>query len=195
MSYAIHPYAVSLPALKKCVGSRDAQLLATLIRKFSAEFDDIDELDEEAVSVERALTQLVMGEKLDEWSGFKYAYGLKFLCEHIGNLLTNRHWSAVGWEWIEDVDKVLSALGIEEKVFRVGSHLSTRGAPIPLPRIVDFPAIGYLLEAEIAKVATELTRVRDADIDDEEIRESVGEIRKWVDHCTRSHKDLVCFYH
>ena len=64
-----------------------------------------------------------------------------------------------------------------------------------MPSIEDFPSIGYLLEAEIAKIAIELAQLKDADIEDGEIRESVGEIRKWLDRCTRSHKDLVCFYH
>jgi hypothetical protein len=166
-----------------------------LTRRFRDEFDEVDELDEDAIPVERALSQLVMGEKFDERFGFKYGYALKFLCEHCGKMLTNEHWSALGWDWIEDVDNALANLGIDERVFRVDPHLSTRGSPIPLPRIDDFPSIGYLLEPEIAKVRIEFELLKDAGIEDEEIRESVGEIRKWLDRCTRSHEDLVCFYH
>lgn len=195
MSYAIHPYEVSVAAVKKCIGSRNKRLLKKLNRSFRTFFDELDEIDEDAVPMKKALTQMIMGEKLDENSGFKYGYALKFLCEHVGNMLTNEYWTAMRWEWIEQVDGALAALRIDEKVFRVDPHLTTRGPPIALPEINDFPSIGYLLEAEIAKAAVELGHVSDTDIDDEEISESVGEVRKWLDRCSRSHKDLVCFYH
>jgi len=63
------------------------------------------------------------------------------------------------------------------------------------PRIDDFPSFGNLLEAEIVKASVELARFKDANVEDDEIHESVGEIRQWLDRCARSHKDLVCFYH
>ena len=59
----------------------------------------------------------------------------------------------------------------------------------------DFPSIRYLLEAEIAKASIELARFKDTDIEDNEIRDSIGELRQWLDRCARSHNDLVCFYH
>ncbi len=195
MSYAIHPYAVSVSAIKKCIGSRDARLVKELTRKFADEFAEIDELDEDAIPMERALSRLVMGEKLGESYGYKYGYALKSLCEHLGNMLNNEHRSALGWEWIEEVDSALAELGVDKKIFRVDPHLTTRGAPIPLPRIDDFPAIGYLLEAEMPKVLMEFAKFKDAEIEDEEVRDSISEMRTWLDRCTRTHKDLVCFYH
>lgn len=195
MSYAIHPYAISVAAIKKCVGSYDARLLKKLNRQFRNEFGEIDELDEDAIPVEQALSHLVMGGQLDERSGFKYGYALKFLCEYFGKMLTNECWSSVGWDWIEEIDNALADVGVDGKAFRVDPHLTTRGAPIPLPPIADFPAIGYLLEGEMADVVAELEQLEDADNENDEIRDSIDEARKWFNLCSRTHKDLVCFYH
>ena len=70
-----------------------------------------------------------------------------------------------------------------------------RGAPIELPPIDDFPAIGFLLEAEMAALAGELAKTdRLQAEEDEEVREALDEVRTWFDTCVRSHRDLVCFY-
>ena len=195
MSYAIHPYAVSVDAIKKTLGSNDRRLLKKLIKRFRGDFPGIDELNDEAVTVEKAISDLIMGAQLDESSGFKYGYALKFLCEDLGAMLTNAHWSAMGWDWIEDVDAELNRLGLDADTFRVEPHLTTRGAPISLPQINDFPSIGYLLEAELAKASLAFADIKYDGLMDDEIRDSITEIRKWFDTCPRKHVDLVCFYH
>ena len=194
MSYGLHPYAVSLPTLKKTLGARDANLLAALHRKFEKDYADIDDLDDGVASMRQALEDLLLGNKLDIDAGFKYGYALKYLCEHFGKLLTNEAWSSLDWEYIESVDKVLKRAQVDARTFGITSHLAARGSPIPIPRIPDFPSIGYVLEAEIGKVSTECEKVMPKGVDPE-ITESLKEMRQWFDHCARGHLDLVCFYH
>ena len=120
----------------------------------------------------------------------------RYMFEHLGEFLPNRHWSAMRGDWFEEVDGALEELEVAEEVFRTWLHLAGRGAPIELPPIDDFPAIGYLREAEIAGVAIELEKVDRLDAEeDTDVRESLNEVRAWLKTCARSHRDLICFYH
>lgn len=195
MSYSFHPIAVSVAAIKKACGSKDRKLVEKVIEKFGGQFPGIDELDEDAVPMAQAVEELVMGAKRNEDSGFKYGYALKFICECLGKVLSNEHWSGADWDWVETVDRALTDAGIDKKLFRLNPHLTGRGAPITLPRIDDFPAVGYVLEAEMAKILGALTKSTIESIKDEEIAESLASLRDWLEECVRTHKDLVCFYH
>ncbi len=194
MSYAIQPYSVSLAALEKCLGSRKRRLVKKLCREFGNGFAEIDELDEGSVPMERALTHLVMGEGLDENSGSKYGYALELLCGHFGHVLSNRCWSAMRSAWTEAVDEALVEVGVAPEQFSVNAHLVSRGSPIPLPPIDDFPAIGYLGVEEIPSIAGVLAQSVGAGVEDAEIGDSITEIRNWLSRCGRDHTDLVCFY-
>lgn len=195
MSYAIHPVAVSISTLKKNVGSRDRKLVDVLVREFRERFPDLDDLDEETVPMKQAVEHLIMGEKLDQDSGFKYGYALECLCKHVGQALTNQYWSGGGWDWIETFDDALNGAGVPKKVFRLNSQLISRGSPIPLPAIADFPSIGFLKESEMSAILSGLPKPGDNKIDNKEVVESLKELREWLDECVRTHRDLVCFYY
>lgn len=97
---------------------------------------------------------------------------------------------------IDEVDEALEEVGVAEDTFRTWNHLAGRGAPIELPPIDDFRAIGYLRAAEVGAVAGELSKVESLDGEhDDEVREALDEVRGWLEACTRSGRDLVCFYH
>lgn len=198
MSYAIHPYAVSVAELKKSVGSKDAKLLEKLRKEFRRELkDDADDLDEDEgeISLDQALEHLINGGELNEQFGYKYGYALKLFCEHFGDLLNNDKWAALDWDWIVTVDEALSDADVDAKVFRMGPHLTTRGAPIKLPDIDDFPSIGYVLESEMANIIEALSAATPKAIDDEEISDSIEQVKKWLNESAGSHRDLICFYH
>ena len=74
-------------------------------------------------------------------------------------------------DWFEEVDGALEEVGVAEDTFRTWNQLAWRGAPIELPPIDDFPAIGYLRAAEIGAVAGELSKVESLDGEhDDEVR-------------------------
>ena len=195
MSYTFHPFAVSVATIRKTCGSKNKKLIEKLVEEFGEQFPEFDELDKDAVSMSKAVDDLVMGAKLNKDSGFKYGYALKFVCEHLGKPLPNEFWLDAGWDWVEDFDAALTDAGIDKKLFRLDPHLTARGAPVTLPKINDFPAIGYVLEAEIAKIHPALPKSGDDSIKDEEIAETLGQLREWFQECARTHMDLICFYH
>ncbi len=198
MSYGIVPIGVSLEKVKRAIGSKDEKLLMAIRRDFRSRFDqdaeDFD-ADEGELALEDAVKRLVVGDKLGDKFGHKYGYALEILCLYFGEHLSNSEWSAIKWEWIEEVDKILKEVGVKADVFSISKRLVGRGAPIAIPKIDDFPSIGYLLEAEISKVIAEFTGSNSSKIDNKEVVKSIVELKTWFDQCTKTHRDLICFYY
>jgi hypothetical protein len=205
MGYILSAIAVDLGEVSGTVASGKRQLLSALVEQFEDEFGQFDEMaadcagDEEgggALTMRRALAQMVMGEEYDEGPGFMYGYALEFLCRHFGETLPNGEWSAMpsGTRWAEAVDRELGNAGVPESVFRVGTHLLNRGAPIAIPEIDDFPGIGYLTRGEVKAAQAALRVAKLSSIMDKEVLASIKEVQRWLQTCAESGRDLVCFY-
>jgi len=205
MGYIVTAIAVELSKVSDALSSKDKQLVGALVQKFEDEFEQFDEMaadvaddeeGEEPLRMRDALTQMVMGQEYSENFGFIYGYALEFLCRHFGEFLPNREWSAMpsGSDWAETVDEGLNAAGVAESVLRVGMHLMNRGAPIAIPDIDDFPAIGYLRLDEIKAAKTALEEAKVTDIKDKQVLASIQELQSWMHRCAESGRDMVCFY-
>jgi hypothetical protein len=205
MGYILTANAVELDKVSDAVGSKDMRLIDALVEEFGDEFGQFDEMaadrcdeddGQEALTMQGALTQMVMGEQYHEGLGFMYAYALEFLCRHFGRGLPNGEWSAMpsGSQWAETVDRGLHAADVPEGVLRVSYHLMNRGAPIPIPEPDDFPGIGYLKLKEIRIARQALGEARLASIKDKEVLTSVQELQGWLQACADSGRDLACFY-
>src|SRR5262249_44341093 len=168
--------------------SKDKRLVNALVKKYGDEFEQFDEMaadsgddegGEEALTMQSALTQLVMGEEYNEEVGFMYGYALEFVCRHFGEELPNERWSAMpsGSQWARTVDRGLKAAGVPESVLRVGKHLMYRGAPIAIPEIEDFPGIGYLKLKEVKAAQKALGQAKLASVKDEEVLASLQELQ------------------
>jgi hypothetical protein len=84
--------------------------------------------------------------------------------------------------------------GIDGQELSLFDHLMYRGAPISIPSPSDFPYMGFLRNREIAKAAQAIDSA-DLPSMDEEVQESVLQIRSWFDRCEQLNCDLVCFYY
>lgn len=204
MSYAVHPIAVDLDKVRAVIGSKDKAFLARLKKSIGDELEQIDDMladyvdedeEEEPLTTADALRHMIMGEpyRADEGLGFAYGYCFEAICLHFGQFLDNNGWSAMRWPWFEAVQKALGAAGVKEKAFSV-SALVSRGAPIDLPEIDDFPGIGYLTRAEIPSARVVLAAADLSQVKDREAVESIGQVMSWFDTCIESKCDLVCTY-
>lgn len=201
MGYNVSAYAVPLSHVRAAIGSGDADLLAA-ITAAAARYGRIDAQDEDlydadggeppVATMAEVVRHLVAGEAYER-VGFKYGYALELICRHVGQLLSNAQWSALRWEWLEEVDAALTAANVPAGEFRVTRHLVCRGSPVPLPRIEDFPSIGYLTAGEIPGVAAALDGPGRAAAGDE-VGASLDELRGWLRTCCDTGRDLVCFY-
>lgn len=202
MGYILTAYAVNLHSVSSAINGGDQQLAMSIVQMFNDEFDQFDEMaadycddDEDALTMEDALTQMVMGEPFDDDLGFMYGYALEFMCQYFGEGLTNEFWSAMprATAWASTVDEGLNAMGVPENVFRVLDHLMFRGAPVTIPEIDDLPTIGYLDSNEVRAAHAAISKATFAAIKDAEVIESIEEIQTWLQTCIDSGVDLICF--
>jgi len=139
MSYTLVPYLVDLDELRRVVGSGDAALLERARERAPDTFAEPErDEDDEEVSVGTALRHLVMGEPPQADSAHQYGYALEHLCAVLGRGLDAGWWEAIRWP-------VLDATGMSEVL--------DSGPPVPLPKIADFPRIGFLEPPAIAALA------------------------------------------
>ncbi|MGV3719289.1 MAG: DUF7691 family protein [Actinomycetota bacterium] len=210
MSYSLVPYLVDLEQLRQAVGGKNEALLAAVIAGNPDALQDA-EPDDEELSLAQALRHLVMGEPLDAGSAHQYGYALMELCRHLGEELPERDL----WESIHS--NVLESTGADEL-------LSRTGAPVPLPKIDDFPYIGHLEAAQISALVDRLgggrlisasptgrkprrsfrswligkllSRItRRGPMTAEEVRECLDEYEGWLRAAAAKKKSLVFFYH
>ena len=207
MSYGITPIAVSLEQvqsvigtdqtpgfLRALLGSPTDRLIHKIKREFAHRFEQDELNDEDEPSLEKALRDLLSGGELNPGFGHKYAYALELLCKYFGEVLDNSAWTAMRSEWADQVHEALKRAGIDENVLSLNEHLMFRGSPIPMPAPADFPYTGFLLRSEIGN-ATDAINAADLSALDGETRESIMQIRGWLDQCRELDCDLVCFYY
>ncbi len=148
MSYGIMAFAVDLDQIKAVIGSKDEQLLSRLQQSLSAKlFRLVAEGEEgESLTGSTVLGQLIRGEEYDRSWYYAHVYGyvLKYLCDHFGRSLPNSEWCPMRGEWAATVDEALEKAGVPPSLFRVGSLLMHRGAPVDIPpRMISPPSATY----------------------------------------------------
>jgi hypothetical protein len=205
VSYCVNPIAVDLDEVRRVIGSKNKELFTRLKEAVSGGLEQIDGMladrfddDEdgdlgEPLTTADLLRQMILSEPYRDGIGFAYGYCFEALCEYFGERLNNGHWSAMRAEWFESVQVALGQAGLNKKQFSVDT-LAFRGPPVALPEIDDFPNIGYLTRAEIASARPVLAT---ADLSKVKVRgavEAIEQIRKWLDVCAASNRDLVCTY-
>ena len=184
MSYSLVPYFVDLDQLRRVVGSKDETLIAAVHASDPARFDDAggenDDGYGEELSLGAALSQLVMGEKLNKSHAHQYGYALERVCEHVGQRLTCNLWCGVRWAAMEDTG--------------VDAILTRSGPPVKLPPIPDFPTIGYLDRQEVRAMVEQMGE-EGLGHEDAELRELLKEFEGWLREAAGSGKDLILFYY
>jgi hypothetical protein len=205
MSPGVTPFAVSLPQLQKIIGSRSKSALRELREEFEDELEADREEVEEAngdddfdpeLTLTEALRHLIMDEERWDYEGAKYGFAVEMMCSFYGEHLPNDRWTGKPPTWAETVDDALLDAGVPEEQFSIFQHLILRGSPINIPDIEDFPQIGYVTLSEIPEILTALSDNRLQSIEHEnsdEIRQSLNQVREWLETCQREKSDLICF--
>jgi hypothetical protein len=208
MSYGITAIAVSLGDVESVIGrgshpsglfgrlfgSESAKLLKAIKREYRYRFEQDEVDDDDEPTLEQALADLLAGNELNASYGHKYAYAFELLCDHFGEFLDNSAWSAMRGEWADQVEDAMKQAGIDEQALSVRGHLMHRGPPVAIPEPDDFPFVGFLRKNEIADAARAIDSA-DLSSVDEEVQESMIQVRGWLERCEEVGCDLVCFYY
>jgi hypothetical protein len=198
------PIAVDLEKVGHALGSKNKRLLGAVVKKYSREFRDLDDMAAEffadegiddSFTIRDALGHMILGQEYREEPelGFMYGYALEYLCRQLGKALSFgwRFRSSSTLEW--DMDRALAAAGVPEDVLRI-SRLTGRGCPVPLPEIPDDPYIGYMLQEEMPAALAAFDEAKLAAVESEDARGWLAELRGWLQTCRDSGRDLICFY-
>jgi len=178
MSYAIHPYGISLTDLRRVACDLEACMVAySKMLDMAARHDlwIVEQDDPRLPTMRGALDLLARGRG---GPGFCLAYALQLLCAAHGRFLHNAGVSGTRIRWLETVDAALEAQG---KRFRL-MNLNT--PPVPLPFIDDYPMVGFARRQDLAELAALPIA------EDPEIESTFETLRAWAAAGT----DLVTFY-
>lgn len=195
MSYCLHVYAIDLEKLKSYCGSKNETILKHGEVKLGSLMTHHDDFFTASMppgtpSVRMALKQLINGEPRHPSYGFQYGYALKLLCELYGSPLNNNGWSATRDSYLEKMQEILKSYGLDSYLRR----LLYRGAPVEIPVIQDFPAIGYLQLADAVAIDQAMKPV-DFSNYDEDIAESLDNFHSWAITAKKVEGGLISFYH
>ncbi len=159
--------------------------------------DDDDESDlPRELSTGGALCDLVLGRPRDPQFGYKYAYALMMLCEHLGKVPNHDHWQSINSSAFAEADETLSEIPFGDESFSTEQLFVDRGAPWTCPAADDFPAIGYLTSDEIHTL--DLGKLESLcgtlSTDNEWLAPAISELRDWIGEAKRNSLALVTFY-
>jgi len=192
MSYGIMPYSVSIDRLKQAIGSNDAALAKSLKDRLRDSYDF--DSDDDEVTPEQAVDQLISGSELQKGYGHYYGTVIELLSLQFGKMLENGAFSGMSSSWADEVDQALEDAGVPAEILRVTDHLMYRSSPVTIPPPDDFPSIGYLTKSEIP-AALQAMQSADMDSADDEQKEAMIQLKNWLEICSKASTDLVCFYH
>jgi hypothetical protein len=201
VSYGLVPYACDIYALRRSVGIGvplgDA-ILAKIRERQRWPIESHDKWFAERIAagaptMDRALSSLVLGPRLDGRHAWVFGYALQILTQETGHRLDNSMVYPASLAFLDAIDAGLGHIGIPEP-FRM-SRLAFSGAPVKLPRIEDFPAIGWI---ESRAVTAARDAFAEAKIDPQDpalstpVRMALGEIQAWT--VQAKGRGLVGFY-
>jgi len=195
MSYLLHAYALD-DAILAVIGSGDRQVLARVTRKAEQEHESFVDEDtaaehDGAPSNADVMRHLIMGEPYDARFGWAYGYGFSVVCETFVEWLDEDDLWLSATQLVEQVDPLLAAAGIPTDVLTL-QRLVFGGPPVPLPPVEDFPAIGHLTPPEVVAAHAALAAFDLQDVDDPDVRDSLGQVRSWLATCAEHRQTLVC---
>jgi hypothetical protein len=192
--YQLTPFAVDLPFLRGLVGSRRRSLVKELKRLYGHNFTWIDQCledEEDQLSPEDVLKQMLAGRPLDPAWGAQFYAILEMFCGYYGRRLDCREFGSPNW--IRRVDEAIHGAGVRGDRFGLERHLINRGSPVPFPGSLD-SSVGYL---ETAEVVHALNAFHKADFSElkADLRAGAAEVHSWLAYCSTAGRDLVTFYY
>jgi hypothetical protein len=201
VSYGLVAYACDIYALRRVVGVGvpiGERVLASLRDKQRSMIESHDrwfaaEIAEGAPTMDQALVRLILGPNQNRAHAYAYGYALQILMEREGVRLDNSMVYPASLPFLDEVDAGFAHLGIPE-AFRL-SRLAFSGPPVRIPKIEDFPSIGWI-ESSAVTAAREAFAKTTIDPEDPAlstpVRMALGQIQAWTVHAQG--RGLVGFY-
>jgi hypothetical protein len=209
MGYYIFSFGIDTHKIKSAFGSKDQELLNAIKSTESYEnYGDADTSFNDGISTEKALEDIINGNKMDVNSGHAYGYALICMCEAMSEKLPYSEEIKLGTQtdlidkYLEE-DFKLNDMDVSEMLLLENSN------PFNIPSIIDFPAVGFLNKdaLKVLKKMLENVVISEEDIEkldnSEEhkdgqkamIYKNIWGIIQNIDYCLENDLDLISFCH
>lgn len=208
MGYYIFFQGIKTDKLKSVFGSKDKSILDTI--KESDTFENYKNFLPPGLNTtpEKALENIINGEPFDTKSNFAYGYAVICICKSLGEELPYTQEIKLGYE-TDFINKFLSEdfnltdFQLENVLFKDNSN------PFDIPRIDDWPLIGFLSIAELRQLKEKFKAIAITEEEIEELENGEGEedeeksfayqhikgIIENIDYCIENNLDLISFCH
>lgn len=197
MGYGAMAWAVDLDRVRSTIGSGDAALVQRYGVSFTDRYDELQQSVQDttsgAVTLADVARHMIMAQPYDDRIGYAYGYFLEHLCDRLGTFLDNQAWMPVPVDYCERVDNALADAGLLADGFTT-SGLVFGGAPVPLPRIDDFPGIGFREFGTLEEPAQRLSYAATAEIDTGFIN-AACDVFQWLSQAHSTGRSVVVFFH
>jgi hypothetical protein len=181
MSYQLRVVALD-PNDLSAVDSQSAEVLASIQAGQAREIQShaewfADEIGQGHPSLAVAMEHLVYGTVPADAPGYVYGYALAAIAGHLGRRLHGNNFSGIRYRWLDRMDQVLVGLGAPDR-FRV-TGLIEGGVPVSVPRIDDFPALGWTSPEVIDEARAWVSK---ADFSGQKFDESgsLTDLKRWL---------------
>jgi hypothetical protein len=205
MGYYIFSFGIDANKIKSAFGSKDQAILEA--SKSTESYDNYSDSDMsfmDGISTEKALEDIIQGNKMDVNSGYAYGYALICMCEAMGERLSSEeiklsHETDLINKYLQE-DFGLEEIAIEEMLFMDDSH------SFEIPHILDFPMIGLLTHSALKVLKQMLENVHISNDDFERLEKGENDEKAMIyehifcliqniDHCVAHNLDLISFCH
>lgn len=201
MSYGLIVYQMRIPDLESLYGCQDNMLIEEVQRQCDWMIESYEENFDYAIrngapTLLDAFLQIINGDPLNNKYGSVYAYAVKMFCEAYNvRVLNNNPFYPCPFDWLEEIDRVLTDMGIIPE-FRL-SKLVFGSLPIAIPYPEDFPAYGHIKQPALKQAYQQLQEMEYTG-DSLDLDEAIACLTKWlelVNFDPTEEQGLVGFYH
>ncbi len=206
MGLYILSYGIDLQKIRQLLSSNDEEAFEAIIA--TEVFDNYAQQDFKGLlTTKEALRHLIFGETYDAKSAHAYGYALIGICDYLGVDLGGAVEFKLGY--VTDlVDQYLASDFSISDVLS-GEDLFGHDLNLGLPPVTDFPASGYLTNADLQVLYKELKHIQiddqqvdeliDSDSEEDEEKgvayEAIKSFKSRIDYCHQNQLQLVSFCH
>jgi hypothetical protein len=208
MGYYIFSYGIKTDQIKSTFGSKNQEILEK-IRKNSVFKGYKDSFSEEyKTTPNKALEDIINGEKYDNSSKFAYGYAVIGMCATLGQVPPHTQEIKLGYE-TDLINRYLAEsfnikdLALEEIIFTDDTN------PFDIPTPDDWPLVGFFSHAELVELKEMFKHINisDEELSDLEDGEDDDDEDKWcayqhikgfienINFCIENDLDLISFCH
>ena len=192
MSATVDAYLIDASSLGRVFGGNNHHLVEEIVTGFSESIQSNfinyrHEIDDGALTVIQALTDIVQGDITMPQFAWQYGNAIQLLCKSIGTKLPNDEFQMMQPGFFDAVEAQEIRV-IPDMLFR---HFNL---PIPIPPIEDFPLITMITQDEAEYVLETTAEIEFHEPYAREKRELMEEFRGWLAESKVARQDIVTFY-